>query len=518
MLNSNFGRPSLKTVLKTSTVAGLAAVMLSTGIPAQVVESFADPVKVQAPQAPSFADVVSAVSPAVVSVRVQSEAQPVSDNSNFSFNFGGQGFENLPDDHPLKRFFREFGGPEGRGDGDRAERGRGDRDNRPHRMRPTSQGSGFFISEDGYLVTNNHVVADGAAFTVVLDDGTELDAKLIGKDSRTDLAVLKVEANREFTYVNFADDNKVRVGDWVVAVGNPFGLGGSVTAGIISARGRDIGSGPYDDYIQIDAAVNRGNSGGPAFNLEGEVIGINTAIFSPSGGNVGIAFAIPATVARDVVKNLMEDGKVERGWLGVQIQPVNKDIAESLGLSEPQGALVVAPQDGSPGGKAGIKEGDVITALNGEPIKDARDLARKVAAIVPDTKVEIAIWRDGKAQDVEVTLGNLTSEDAAAADTEEAESTAPSSEKALASLGITVAPAEDGTGLAVVQVDPDSEAAARGLRTGEKIVSVNNKPVEKASDIDSVVEQARKDGRTRALFQVESDRGSRFVALPINEG
>jgi len=518
MLNSNFGRPSLKTVLKTSTVAGLAAVMLSTGIPAQVVESFADPVKVQAPQAPSFADVVSAVSPAVVSVRVQSETQPVSDNSNFSFNFGGQGFENLPDDHPLKRFFREFGGPEGRGDGDRAERDRGGSGDRPHRMRPTSQGSGFFISEDGYLVTNNHVVADGAAFTVVLDDGTELDAKLIGKDSRTDLAVLKVDANREFTYVNFADDNKVRVGDWVVAVGNPFGLGGSVTAGIISARGRDIGSGPYDDYIQIDAAVNRGNSGGPAFNLEGEVIGINTAIFSPSGGNVGIAFAIPATVARDVVKNLMEDGKVERGWLGVQIQPVNKDIAESLGLSEPQGALVVAPQEGSPGGKAGIKEGDVITALNGEPIKDARDLARKVAAIGPDTKVEIAIWRNGEAQDVEVTLGNLASEDAAAAETEETDSKAPSSEKALSSLGITVAPAEDGTGLAVVEVDPDSEAAARGLRSGEKIVSVNNKPVEKASDIDTVVEQARKDGRTRALFQVESDRGSRFVALPINEG
>ncbi|MCB5202842.1 Do family serine endopeptidase [Neorhizobium sp. T786] len=518
MRNTNFGRPSLKTVLKTSTVAGLAAVMLSTGIPAKVVESFADPVKVQAPQAPSFADVVSAVSPAVVSVRVQSEAQPASDNGNFSFNFGGQGFDDLPDDHPLKRFFREFGGPEGRGDSDRAERGRGGSDNRPHRMRPTSQGSGFFISEDGYLVTNNHVVADGAAYTVVLDDGTELDAKLIGKDSRTDLAVLKVDANREFTYVNFADDTKVRVGDWVVAVGNPFGLGGSVTAGIISARGRDIGSGPYDDYIQIDAAVNRGNSGGPAFNLEGEVIGINTAIFSPSGGSVGIAFAIPASVASDVVKNLMEDGKVERGWLGVQIQPVNKDIADSLGLSEPQGALVVAPQEGSPGAKAGIEEGDVITALNGDPIKDARDLARKVAAFVPDTKVELSVWRDGKAQTLEVTLGNLASEETKAAETKEPDAPAPSTEQALANLGITVTPAEDGAGLSVVEVDPDSEAAARGLRVGEKIVSVNNKRVEKASDIDSVVEQARKDGRTRALFQVESDRGSRFVALPINEG
>ncbi|MBB6180841.1 Do family serine endopeptidase [Pseudorhizobium flavum] len=514
MLNSKFGRPSLKTVLKTSTVAGLTAVMLSTGIPGQVIESFADPVKVQAPQAPSFADVVSAVSPAVVSVRVQSETQTASDNSNFSFNFGGQGFEDLPDDHPLKRFFRDFGGPQFRGgpDSDRSER------NGPRRLRPTSQGSGFFISEDGYLVTNNHVIADGAAYTVVLDDGTELDAKLIGSDSRTDLAVLKVDANREFTYVNFADDTKVRVGDWVVAVGNPFGLGGSVTAGIISARGRDIGSGPYDDYIQIDAAVNRGNSGGPAFNLEGEVIGINTAIFSPSGGNVGIAFAIPASVARDVVTELMKDGKVERGWLGVQIQPVNKDIAESLGLSEAQGALVVAPQEGSPGQKAGIKEGDVITALNGDPIKDARDLARKVAAMNPNAKVDIAIWRDGKSQNLEVTLGNLASEQSASADTETSEAPAPSTEQALASLGITVAPAEDGAGLSVVEVDPDSEAAGRGLRAGEKIVSVNNQSVKTAGDIEKVIEQARNDGRSRALFQVESDRGSRFIALPINEG
>ncbi|MCF6370491.1 Do family serine endopeptidase [Rhizobium halophilum] len=518
MQNSKLRRPSLKTVLQTSTVAGLAAVMLSTGIPAQVVESFADPVKVQAPQAPSFADVVSAVSPAVVSVRVQSEAQPVSDNGNFSFNFNGQGFDDLPDDHPLKRFFRDFG-PQFRGgpDDDQAQRGpRGE--NRPHRMRPTSQGSGFFISEDGYLVTNNHVINDGAAFTVVMDDGTELDAKLIGKDSRTDLAVLKVDANRKFTYVNLADDTKVRVGDWVVAVGNPFGLGGSVTAGIVSARGRDIGSGPYDDYIQIDAAVNRGNSGGPAFNLEGEVIGINTAIFSPSGGNVGIAFAIPASVAQDVVQDLIDDGKVERGWLGVQIQPVNKDIAESLGLSEAQGALVVAPQEGSPGQKAGIEEGDVITAINGDPIKDARDLARKVAQFGPNTKVDVSVWRDGKSQDVAVTLGNLASEDAASAEPVEPDAPVPSSEKALSSLGITVAPADNGTGLAVTEVDPDSEAASRGLRTGEKIVSVNNKSVSEAGDIEKVIEQARKDGRTRALFQVESERGSRFIALPINEG
>jgi serine protease Do len=529
---STIGRPSLKTVLKTTTVAGLAAVMLSAGIPAQVTASFAEPVKVTAPQAPSFADVVSAVSPAVVSVRVQSDAQPVADdNSNFSFNFGGRGFDELPDDHPLKRFFKEFGGqmpggpgapgaPGGRNQ-DRADRGpqRGPDANRPHHLRPTAQGSGFFISEDGYLVTNNHVVSDGQAYTVVLNDGTELEAKLVGKDTRTDLAVLKVDAtSRKFTYVSFADDSKVRVGDWVVAVGNPFGLGGTVTAGIVSARGRDIGSGPYDDYIQVDAAVNRGNSGGPTFDLNGQVVGINTAIFSPSGGNVGIAFAIPASTAKDVIAGLMKDGKVERGWLGVQIQPVTKDIADSLGLKEASGALVVAPQEGSPGQKAGIKEGDVITAVNGQPIKDARDLARRVAAFGPKTKVDVDLWRDGKAQTLPVILGNLASDEAASAETKQPDAPVPSSDKALASLGITVAPAEDGSGLAVTDVDPDSEAAARGLKDGEKIISVNNRKVASATEIGKVIEQARKDGRTRALFQIESNGSSRFIALPINEG
>ncbi len=517
---STIGRPSLKTVLKTSTIAGLAAVMLSTGIPAQIMSSYAAPVSVTAPQAPSFADVVSAVSPAVVSVRVQSDAQPVSDdNSNFSFNFGGRGFDELPDDHPLKRFFREFGGqmpggPGGRNQ-DRAERG----GPRPHHLRPTAQGSGFFISEDGYVVTNNHVVSDGQAFTVVMNDGTELDAKLVGKDSRTDLAVLKVDASsRKFTYVSFADDSKVRVGDWVVAVGNPFGLGGTVTAGIISARGRDIGSGPYDDYIQVDAAVNRGNSGGPTFDLNGQVVGINTAIFSPSGGNVGIAFAIPASTAKDVIADLMKDGKVERGWLGVQIQPVTQDIADSLGLKEASGALVVAPQEGSPGQKAGIRQGDVIRAVNGQPIKDARDLARRVAAFGPNTKVDVDLWRDGKDQTLPVTLGNMASDEAAAAEPQQPDDPAPSTEQALASLGITVAPADDGSGLSVTEVDPDSEAAARGLKNGEKIVSVNNKKVESAGDVGSVLDQARKDGRTRALFQVEANGTSRFIALPIDQG
>jgi len=525
MFNTQALRPSLKTVLKTTTVAGLAAVMLTTGIPAAVTHSFAAAVKVEAPQVPSFANVVDAVSPAVVSVRVQSRANPVSDDASngFSFDFGGRGFDELPDDHPLKRFFKEFGGPNGPDGDKRAERGHGPRDGKrgEGRLHPTSQGSGFFISEDGYLVTNNHVVSDGSAFTVILNDGTELDAKLVGKDSRTDLAVLKVDDKRKFTYVSFADDSKVRVGDWVVAVGNPFGLGGTVTSGIVSARGRDIGSGPYDDYLQVDAAVNRGNSGGPTFNLNGEVVGINTAIFSPSGGNVGIAFAIPASVAKGVVEDLMKDGEVSRGWLGVQIQPVDKDVAESLGLAEAGGALVVQPQAGSPGEKAGIKKGDVVTAVNGDLIKGPRELARMIADMRPGSTAEVTLWRDGKAETVKLEIGTLpedTKEASAGTDQSQPEETQPASEKALADLGVTVSPAEDGTGVTISSVDPDSDASDRGIKEGEKIVSVNNQEVKSADDILKVLDSARKDGRTKALFQIEAEQGSRFVALPINQG
>ncbi|WP_292207025.1 trypsin-like peptidase domain-containing protein, partial [Mesorhizobium sp.] len=269
----------------------------------------ADAVRVEAPQVPSFADVVERVSPAVVSVKVKAKLQPTADDG--SDDQGG--FDNLPNNPQLRRFFKEFRGfGDQGGQNDEGQRRFGHRDRNNDQPRPVAQGSGFFISEDGYLVTNNHVVEEGTAFTVVTNDGKELDAKLVGTDPRTDLAVLKVDGGGKFTYVDFADDSKVRVGDWVVAVGNPFGLGGTVTAGIVSARGRDIGAGPYDDFLQIDASVNRGNSGGPTFNLSGQVVGINTAIFSPSGGSVGIAFDIPASTAKQVVGDLMKNGAVQR--------------------------------------------------------------------------------------------------------------------------------------------------------------------------------------------------------------
>jgi serine protease Do len=518
MLKNFRGRPSLKTVLQASTVAGLAAAVLATGIPVEISRSYAEAVNVQSPSVPSFANVVDAVSPAVVSVRVESRVKPASDDGDgFSFDFNGRGFDDLPD--ALKPFFRQFG-EQGQGHQGQNQQRRFGQPGGPGRLRPVAQGSGFFITEDGYIVTNNHVVSDGSAFVAVMNDGTELDAKLIGKDPRTDLAVLKVDGKgRKFTYVNWADDNKVRVGDWVVAVGNPFGLGGTVTAGIVSARGRDIGSGPYDDYLQVDAAVNRGNSGGPTFNLNGQVVGINTAIFSPSGGSVGIAFAIPASTAKDVVADLMKDGQVSRGWLGVQIQPVTKDIAESIGLSEPSGALVVAPQAGSPGDKAGMKAGDVVTALNGETIKDARDLSRRIGAMQPGSKAELSVWRAGKAQSLTVELGTLPADqkDASADDNNQPQQPeAPASEKALADLGLTVGPSDDGKGLAITGIDPDSDAADKGIKEGEKITSVNNQEVSSAADVVRVLNQAKKDGRTRALFQIQSGEGSRFVALPIN--
>jgi serine protease Do len=339
---------------------------------------------------PSFADVVERVKPAVVSVRVKTRAVATGDD-------GARGslLPNGPDDHPLAEMFRRFEG-QGRpgAQGPRREPGRPG----------ASQGSGFFISGDGYLVTNHHVVANAAEVQVVLDDGRALDAKVVGADPKTDLALVKVSEAGDYPHVRLAP-RKSRVGDWVVAIGNPFGLGGTVTAGIVSAQHRDIGSGPYDDYMQIDAAVNRGNSGGPTFNLSGEVVGVNTAIFSPSGGNVGIAFAIPAHVVERVVAELKETGSVTRGFIGVQIQPVTKEIAEAIGLNEARGALVAEAQRDTPAAKAGVRTGDVITAVNGEAVKDARDLSRKVAGIRPGTKVPLTIQRQGREQTLTLEIG-----------------------------------------------------------------------------------------------------------------
>ena len=470
--------------------------------------AFADPVRVEAPQTPNFADVVEAVSPAVVSVRVESDLRPVSNNG---FRFDRRAFRD--DDFRAPPFFRNNPFFFDEDDSDRGEKRSERRSNRRHgegspRRYGMSQGSGFFVSDDGYIVTNHHVVSNGSKFTVVTDDGEEYSAELVGADSRTDLAVLKIDADKEFAYVSFADD-PVRVGEWVVAVGNPFGLGGTVTAGIVSAHKRAIRSSRYDDFIQIDAAVNRGNSGGPAFNLNGEVIGINNQILSPSGGNVGIAFAIPAATGKEIVRDLIDNGSVVRGWLGVQIQPVTTDIADSLGLDEDMGAIVTRPQDESPAAEAGIKSGDVITSVDGKAIENPRQLARLIASYQPEDEVKVTVWRDGESKEIEVTLGKLAeTANAKKADPEKMES---------GKLGLALEANPDG-GVTVVEVAPGSSAEGKGLQEGDIITSVNGEEVDKPEDVAKIVREADELGRKATLFQIDRGDNSRFVAIPFDRG
>ncbi|EJF75257.1 Do family serine endopeptidase [Bartonella alsatica] len=452
-------------------------------------------------QQQGFADIVSQVKPAVVAVQVKSDKKEDRFFSNF---FSGPGIDQLPDQHPLKRFFKEFYD---------FDKPKNKFPSRSSKLRPIAFGSGFFISSDGYIVTNDHVISDGTSYSVVLDDGTELNAKLIGKDRRTDLAVLKVDEERKFSYVDFGDDSKLRIGDWVVAIGNPFGLGGTVTAGIVSARGRDIGTGVYDDFIQIDAAVNRGNSGGPTFDLNGKVVGVNTAIFSPSGGNVGIAFAIPAATAKQVVQQLIEKGSVRRGWLGVQIQPVTKEISDSIGLKEAKGALVTDPLKG-PAAKAGIKAGDVIISVNGEKINDVRDLAKRIANIEPGEIVTLGVWKSGRESNIKVKLDSMPKNEDKEKGSKYSNERSDSDE-ILEDYGLIVAPSDEGLGLVVTDVDSDSDAADKGIRPGDVIVTVNNKPVKKASDITDTIKNAQKLGRKAILLQVRTKDENRFVALPI---
>jgi serine protease Do len=495
--------------------------VVSPSLPAQA-EMLSLDKPVQA--APSFADVVDRVKPAVVSVRVKVE------NAADRNDSGSSGIPGFGDDDSLREFFRRFQGPErgwgrrdgsgderrfGRGDGSDDERRFGRRDDRdgsrPNPRRYSqSQGSGFFISADGYLVTNNHVVDKAASVEVVMDDGRTLDAKVIGTDPKTDVALLKVDGGSDFPHVRFTG-KKSRVGDWVLAVGNPFGLGGTVTAGIVSAEGRNIGAGPYDDFLQIDAPVNRGNSGGPTFNLAGEVVGVNTAIASPSGGSVGIAFAIPAHVAEKVVADLKTSGKVTRGFIGVQIQPVTKEIADAVGLKDARGALVAEATGNSPAAKAGIKTGDAIVAVDGEPIKDPHALALKISSYAPGKSVPLTVWRDGKERTVSVEIGGQEGERSARADVG-----ASRRDDAQPRLGLQLAPAPRGEdGVAVAEVDPRSPAAEKGIREGDLILDVAGQTVSRPDDVRSAVEAVRKDGRKTVLLRVKGRDGVRFVAVPF---
>jgi serine protease Do len=504
-----------KLALMASVVAGLGIAAYGLGPQHAPADLFTSPAhaqvnnevrKVERPI--GFADIVERVKPSVISVKVNIAQKLVKDDSSSEDSPFQPG-------SPMERFFRRFGGPDGLPPGLRGgPRGGG--------RAITGQGSGFFISSDGYAVTNNHVVDGADKVEVTTDEGKTYSAKVIGTDPRTDLALIKVEGSSNFAFAKLSD-SKPRIGDWVLAVGNPFGLGGTVTAGIVSASGRDIGNGPYDDFIQIDAPVNKGNSGGPAFDTDGEVMGVNTAIYSPSGGSVGIAFSIPANTVKSVVAQLKDKGTVSRGWIGVQIQPVTSDIADSLGLKKAEGALVAEPQANGPAAKAGIESGDVITAVNGEPVKDARELARTIGGLSPGNSVKLNVLHKGQDKVVNLTLGQLPNTQEAKADTDNDDKGGATRGTDVPRLGLTVAPANSVAGagkegVVVTEVDPKSAAAERGFKEGDVILEVAGKSVTSAGEVRDAITAARNDNKNSVLMRVKSGGSSRFVAVPLAKG
>ena len=452
---------------------------------------------------PGFAAIVKRVNPAVVAVQVAVQQAVDADQTGPG---PGPGMPNVSPDDPLYQFFRQFQNRQGN-QGNQGFNG----NPHPQMRKGMAQGSGFFISPDGLLVTNNHVVENGVTFQVKMDDGVVLPATLVGRDPKTDLAVLRVKGDRPFPFVKFARGES-EVGDWVIAVGNPFGLGGTVTAGILSARGRDIGSGPYDDYLQIDAPVNRGNSGGPTFNTDGEVIGVNTAIYSPSGGSVGIGFAIPAATVEKVVGQLSKSGSVTRGWLGIQMQGLTPDLAKSLGVEKTEGVLVAEPQEGSPALKAGIRSGDVIVGVNGEPVSGTHVMARIVADLAPGSSAKFDVLRDGDHRMVNVTIGDYPGEKVASRDPQSDNEAADASK-----LGLGLLPSPDGRGVLVSQLDPDGLAASKGVQQGDVILDLGGKGVNRPDDVKRGLSAAKADGKAFVLARVKNQQGVRFVALPLTK-
>ena len=433
-----------------------------------------------------------------------------------------------PPGSPFEEFFRDFFNRNRPGQppapGERPERGEGG----PQQgRRGQSLGSGFIVDASGIVITNNHVIDGASEINVILADNTTLRAELLGTDPRTDLAVLRVRHSAPLPFVPWGNSDTAEVGDWVLAIGNPFGLGGTVTAGIVSARGRDIRQGPFDDFIQTDAAINRGNSGGPLFNTQGQVVGINTAIYSPSGGSIGIGFSIPSNLARGITQQLAEGGRVRRGWLGVNIQQVTDEIAESLGLrGTVRGALIARAQEGAPAAAAGIRNGDVVLRFNNQEVRDMRSLPRIVAETAVGARVPVVVWRDGREETVTVTLGELPPEQQLASANPQAPTPPAGAPIEVAGLGLKVAAITpelrerlrlrpEQRGVAVVEVAPNSPAAERELRPGDVILEVQQERVTTPQEITERVDRLRRQGRGTALFLVESQNGQRFVPLRL---
>jgi serine protease Do len=480
---------------------------------------------------PSLSPLVDRVTPAVVNVSVVMSGRDVAENEpdGGGGGEGRPGFPPSPFDEFLRRFFEQQGMPFER----QALPTNPQQTNPQQQQRPRSRadqatalGSGFIIDPSGYVVTNNHVVANAETdkVTVAFHDNSKHPAKIIGRDELTDVALLKIDAPQPLPFVAWGDSDAAKVGDWVVAVGNPFGLGGTVTAGIISARGRNIQAGPYDDFLQIDAAINRGNSGGPTFNLGGQVVGINTAIYSPSGGSVGIGFAVPASLARTVIDQIRQQGHVTRGWLGVQIQPITPEIAKGLGLdpNNPKGALVADVVPDSPAAKAGLKQGDVILRFADKEVKDAHDLPRLVAETPVGQKVEATVLRNGKEQPVQVAITELKDQPKLAATGGGREGMRP---KRSSALGLQLAPLSDDvreradvpksvTGVIIVGVSPDSPAAGV-VEPGDVIVSVNQQPVTDPAEAGDKLKEAAAQKQASVLVLLNHRGTNRFVGLPL---
>ncbi len=506
--------PSRARVLAMSSAAAIVVLGLGAFALLPVAQPVSDhvPVQLAANEAParsapprmlensapfSFADLVERVSPAVVTITSETMTTEADSDSDAP--------DNIP--APFRDLFNQFNQS---------------RPQTPHKA--ISAGSGFIIDKAGYIVTNNHVIEDGKKITVKLPDGRSFEAKLIGSDAATDIALLKVASDKPLPTVEFGDDRQLRVGDWVIAVGNPFGLSNSVTAGIVSSIGRDIGSGQYNDFIQIDAPINRGNSGGPTFDLRGQVIGMNSMIFSPSGGSVGIGFAIPAGTIHDVVAQLKDHGRVARGWLGAEIQSMTPEIAASMGLKDGKGAIVATVVPNGPAAKAGFQQGDVVTGIDGKPVADSRDLVRKVATLVAGNTVNFQVSRQGKPMDIKVAIGARPDEKVASA-----QPSAPSLGSPTASamgLGLSALTpetrrnlnlGESVTGVVITKVDPNSDAADKGLQPGDVVLKVGNRNVKTPQDVQSGVAEAQKGGRKSVLLLVaRSAGGTGFVALDIS--